>query len=93
MSCDRNDGFSLVDSRSDVIIPNSVLCDPNVRPLPFEYMLEKEVEVAEEEGAWKASKPGSFVPMLDVREVEEEEGALKASRPGSFVPMLDVRVP
>ena len=88
-----NDGLSLVDSRCDVIIPNSVLCDPNVRPLPFEYMLEKEVEVEVEEGAWKASKPGSFVPMLDVREVEEEEGALKASRPGSFVPMLDVRVP
>lgn len=88
-----NDGFSLVDSRCDVIIPNSVLCDPNVRPLPFEHMLEKGVEVEVEEGAWKASKPGSFVPMLDVREVEEEEGALKASRPGSFVPMLDVRAP
>jgi len=67
VSCDINDGFSLVDLRSDVILSNSVLCDPNVRPLPFEYMLEKEVEVEVEEGAWKASRPGSFVPMLDVR--------------------------
>ena len=67
MSCDINNGFSLVDLRSDVILSNSVLCDPNVRPLPFEYMLEKEVEVEEEEGAWKVSRPGSFVPMLDVR--------------------------
>ena len=57
----------MVDLRSDVILSNSVLCDPTVRPLPFEYMLEKEVEVEVEEGAWKASRPGSFVPMLDVR--------------------------
>ena len=54
-----NEGFSVVDLRSD-LTPNSVLCDPSVSPLPFEYVLGKE-EVR------KGSRPGSFVSMLEVR--------------------------
>jgi len=54
-----NEGFSVVDLRSD-LTPNSVLCDPSVSPLPFEYVLGKE-EVR------KGSRPGSFVSVLEVR--------------------------